>query len=138
LRQHDKDPQHNDKNVHGLFGVFVRIFDNMLNIFITQSNRELSICDRVRKILSLMTKNCMIFFGVFVCFAGIEAENRRGCIYRGPWMLWTTKTLGAMWSIQKNPMLRYSGFRFPEISYALGEFGFHNPECIYLVILSIK
>jgi len=25
-----------------------------------------------------MTKICMVFFGVFVCFAGIEAENRRG------------------------------------------------------------
>jgi len=27
---------------------------------------------------------------VFVCFAGIEDENRRWCVYRGPWMLWTT------------------------------------------------
>jgi len=44
LRQHDKDPQHNDKNLHGLFGVFV-------------------------------------------CFAGIKAENRRALIYRGLWML---------------------------------------------------
>jgi len=78
LRQHDKDPQHNDKNLHSLFGVFVCIFDSMLEIFITQSNKELSICDRVRKIVSLMTKICMVFFGVFVCFAGIEAENRRG------------------------------------------------------------
>ena len=84
LRQHDKDPQHNDKNVHGLFDVFVCIFDSMLKIFITPSNRELSICNSVRKILSLMTKIYMIFFGVFVCFAGIEAENRRRCIYRGP------------------------------------------------------
>jgi len=90
LRQHDKDPQHNDKNVHGLFGVFVCIFDSMLKIFITPSNRELSICDSVRKILSSMTKFCMVFFGVFVCFADIEAENRREYIYRGPWMLWTT------------------------------------------------
>jgi len=90
LRPHDKDPQHNDTNLHGLFGVFVCIFDSMLKIFITQSNRELSICDHVRKILSLMTKICMVFFGVFVCFAGIEAENQRWCIYRGPWMLWTT------------------------------------------------
>jgi len=85
LRQHDKDPQHNDKNVHGLFGVFVCIFDS-----ITPSNRELSICDSVRKILNLMTQICIVFFDVYVCFAGIEAENRRGCIYRGPWMLWTT------------------------------------------------
>jgi len=23
LRQHDKDPQHNDKKFHGFFGVFV-------------------------------------------------------------------------------------------------------------------
>jgi len=75
LRQHGKDPQHNDKNLHGLFGVFVCIFDSMLKIFITQSNRELSICDRVRKILSLMTKFCMVFFGVFVRFAGTKAEN---------------------------------------------------------------
>jgi len=90
LRQHDKDPQHNDKNLHGLFDVFVCIFDNMLKIFITHSNRELSICDRMRKILSLMTKICMVFFGMFVCFAGIEAENRRECIYRDPWMLRTT------------------------------------------------
>ena len=90
LRQHDKDPQHNDKNLHGLFGVFVCIFNSMLKIFITQSNRVLSSCDRMRKIVSLMTKICMVFFGVFMCFAGIEAENRRGCIYRGPWMLQTT------------------------------------------------
>ena len=83
LRQHDKDPQHNEKNVHGIFGVFVCIFDSMLKIFITPSNRELSICDNVRKILSLMTKICMVFFGVFVCFAGIETENQRWCIYRG-------------------------------------------------------
>jgi len=79
LQQHDKDPQHNDKNVHGLFGVFVCIFDSMLKIFITLSNRELSICDSVRKILNLMTKICMIFFDVFMYFVGIEAENRRGC-----------------------------------------------------------
>ena len=61
----------------------------MRKIFITRtrSNREL---DRVRKILSLMTKICMVFFGVFVCFAGIEAENRRALIYRGLWMLLTT------------------------------------------------
>ena len=71
------------------YGAFVFIFDSMLKIFITPSNREQSICNNVRKILSLMTKICMVFFGVFVCFAGIEAENRRGCIYRGPWMLWT-------------------------------------------------
>jgi len=74
----------------GLFGVFVCIFDNMLKIFITPSNRELSICDNVKKILSLMTKICMVFFDVFVCFAGIKAKNQRWCIYRGPWMLWTT------------------------------------------------
>jgi len=90
LQQHDKDPQHNDKNLHALFGVFVCNFDSMLKILITPSNRELSICDNVRKILSLMTKICMVFFGVFVCFAGIEAQNRRATIYRGPWMLWTT------------------------------------------------
>jgi len=104
----------------------------------TRSNREIYICDRVRKILSLMTKNCIVFFGVFVCFAGIEAENWRTLIYRGPWMLWTTKTLGAMWSIQKNLMLKYSEFSNPEYTYALCESGFHNPECISLVILSIK
>jgi len=73
-----------------LFGVFVSIFDSILKIFITPSNRELSICDNVRKILSLMTKICMIFFGMFVCFVGIEAQNRIATIYRGPWMLWTT------------------------------------------------
>ena len=56
LRQHDKDPQHNDKNLHALFGVFFCIFDSMLKIFITPSNRELSICDSVRKILSLIIK----------------------------------------------------------------------------------
>ena len=78
------------KNLYALFGVFVCIFDSMLKIFITPSNRELSICDSVRKILSLMTNICMVFFDVFVYFAGIEAENRRWCIYRGPWMLWTT------------------------------------------------
>jgi len=37
-----------------------------------------------------MTKNFMVFDGVFVRFAGIEAENRKAIIYRGPWMLWTT------------------------------------------------
>ena len=85
-----KDPQHNDKNFHGFFGVFFCIFDSMLKIFITRSNRELSICDHVSKILILMTKICMVFFGVFVCFAGIEAENRGALIYSGPWMFWTT------------------------------------------------
>jgi len=25
-----------------------------------------------------------------MCFADIEAQNRRATIYRGPWMLWTT------------------------------------------------
>jgi len=80
----------------------------------------------------------MVFFGVFVCFACIEAENRRSLIYRCPWMLWTTETLDAMWSIQKNPMLKYSGFSNSEYTYALCESGFHNPECISLVILSIK
>ena len=78
------------KNFMVFYGAFVFIFDSMLKIFITPSNREQSICNNVRKILSLMTKICMVFFGVFVCFAGIEAENQRGCIYRGPWMLWTT------------------------------------------------
>ena len=73
-----------------------------------------------------------------MCFAGIEAENRRTLIYRGPWMLWTTETLGAMLSIQKNPMLKYSGFSNPEYTYALCESEFHNPECITLVIFSIK
>ena len=56
LRQHDKDHQHNDKNVHGLFSVFLCIFDSMLKIIITPSNRELSICDSVRKIISLIIK----------------------------------------------------------------------------------
>ncbi|KEH24324.1 transmembrane protein, putative [Medicago truncatula] len=32
-----------------------------------------SICDNVRKILSLMTKICMVFFVVFVCFDGVES-----------------------------------------------------------------
>jgi len=45
------------------------------------------------KILSTMTKNFMVFYGVFVCFAGIEAENRRTLIYRGPWILWPHKLL---------------------------------------------
>jgi len=84
LRQHYKDPQHNDKNLHALFGVFVCIFDSMLKIFIKSLDRELSICDNVRKILSLMTKICMVFFGVFVCFDGIEAQKRISTIYRGP------------------------------------------------------
>jgi len=47
-------------------------------------------CGSMTKILSTMTKNFMVFYGVFVCFAGIKAENRRALIYRGPWMLWTT------------------------------------------------
>jgi len=29
-----------------------------------------------------MTKICMVFFGVFVCFAGNEYENRKHLIYR--------------------------------------------------------
>jgi len=90
LRQHDKDPQHNENNLHALFSVFICIFYSMLKIFITPSNKELSICDNVRKILDLMTKICMVFFGVFVCFAGIEAQNWISTIYRCPWMLWTT------------------------------------------------
>jgi len=44
-----------------------------------------------------------------VCFDGIVVENRRALIYRGPWMLRTTWTLGAMWITQKNPMLKFSG-----------------------------
>jgi len=86
--------------------LYLYIFASMQRLFITRtrSNRELSICDRVRKNLSLLKLFCMVFFGVFVCFAGIEVENRITLIYRGPWMLWTTETLGAMWSIQKNPM----------------------------------
>jgi len=44
-------------------------------------------CGSMTKILSTMTKICMFSL---VCFAGIEAENRRTLIYRGPWMLWTT------------------------------------------------
>ena len=36
------------------------IFDSMLKIFIMQSNREQSICDRMRKIFSTMTKFSMI------------------------------------------------------------------------------
>jgi len=57
--------------------LYLYIFDSMLKIFITQtrSNRELSIYDRMRKILGLMTKICMVFFSVFVCLDGIEAEN---------------------------------------------------------------
>jgi len=120
--------------------LYLYIFASMRRIFITRtrSNRELSICDRVRKILSLMKKICMVFFGVFVCFAGIEVENRRALIYSGLWMLWTTETLGAMWFIQKNSMLKYSRFSNSEYTYALCESEFHNPECIILVILSIK
>jgi len=76
----------------------------------------------------------MVFFGVFVCFAGIESKNRRALIYRASWMLWTTKTFGAMWSIQKNPMLKDSGFSNLEYTYALCESGFHNLECIKEVI----
>jgi len=49
----------------------------MLKTFITRSNRELSICDHVRNILSLMSKICMVFFGVFVSFAGNEDENQK-------------------------------------------------------------
>jgi len=56
----------------------------------TRSNRELSICDRVKKFISLMTKIYMVFFGVVVCFDCIEAENRIALIYRDLWMLWTT------------------------------------------------
>ena len=78
LRQHDKDPQYNGKNVHDLFGVFVCIFDSMLKIFITSSNRELSICNNVRKILNLMTKICMVFFGVFVCLLVLKLKTGEG------------------------------------------------------------
>jgi len=61
------------------------------------SHREQSICHiesslfcgSMTKIIITMTKMFMVFFGVFVCFDGIEAENRRALIYRGPWMLWT-------------------------------------------------
>jgi len=96
--------------------VFVCIFDSMLRIFITlaQLNRELFICVSVTMILRLMTKICMVFFSVFVCFDGIVAENRRALIYRGSWMLWTTWTLGTMWITQKNPMLNISGLYNPE------------------------
>jgi len=54
----------------------------------------------------------MIF--VFVCFDDIVAENWRTLIYRGPWMLWTTWTLGAMWITKKNPMLKFSILHNPE------------------------
>ncbi len=46
LRQHDKDPQHNDKNLYALFGVFVCIFDSMLKIFIMPSNRAIYLRQR--------------------------------------------------------------------------------------------
>jgi len=59
----------------GLFGVFVCIFDSMLKIFITQSNREISICDRVRKVISLMTTICMVFFGVFCWYWSWKPER---------------------------------------------------------------
>jgi len=115
--------------------LYLYIFASMQSFIMrTRSNRELSICDRMRKILSLMTKICMVFFGVFVCFAGIEAENQRALIYRGPW-------ISVSWCnlvIQKNPMLRYSRFSNLEHTYALCVSGFHNPECITLVIFSIK
>ena len=45
-------------------------------------------CGSMTKILSTMTKKKSWFS--MVCFAGIEAENRRTLIYRVPWMLWTT------------------------------------------------
>ena len=57
---------------------YLYIFDSMLRIFIMQSNRQQSICDNIKKILSLMTKICMVFFGVFVCFAGIELKTGEG------------------------------------------------------------
>jgi len=104
------------KKINCIFGVFVCIFDSMLRIFImlTRLNRELFICVCVRMILNLMTNICMVFFSVFMCFDGIVAENQRVLIYKGPWMLWTTWTLGAMWITQKNPMLKFSGFHNPE------------------------
>ena len=75
LQPHEKDPQHNDKNLHGFFGffffcvlqqtnqgnkIYLYIFESMLMIFITLSNREQFICDSMRKILSTMTKFFMI------------------------------------------------------------------------------
>ena len=107
--------------------LYLYIFASMRRIFITRtrSNRELSICDRVKKIFSLMTKICMVFFGVFVYFDGIVAENRRALIYRGPWMLWTTWALGEMWITKKNPMLNFSGLHNPETLKPYG-----NPDYI--------
>jgi len=91
--------------------MYLYIFVSMRRIFITRTrwNRELSICDRVRKILRLVTKICMVFFGVFLCFAGIEAENRRGCIYRGPWCGGPHKLL-----VQCGPYKRILSWSFPD------------------------
>lgn len=71
---------------------YLYIFESMLRIFTMLAHREQSICHiennlfccSMTKILSTMTKKFMVFFGVFVCFDGIEAENRRALLYRGP------------------------------------------------------
>ena len=48
----------------------------MLKIFITQSNREISICDRVRKILCLMTK--FAWFLSCVCVLLVDMKLKTG------------------------------------------------------------
>jgi hypothetical protein len=58
--------------------IYLYIFYSILRIIIMQSNKELSICDHMRKILSIMTK---IFMVSLVClcvfFTGNEYENQK-------------------------------------------------------------
>jgi len=42
--------------------IYLHIFDSVLKIFIMSSNREVSICDNMRKIFSTMTKEKSWFF----------------------------------------------------------------------------
>jgi len=114
----DSDRQHNDEIQGVSSGLY--IFDSMLKIFITLSNREQSICDNMRKILSTMTKISMIsLVCLCVCFCCKWRWKPETLIYRGLWTLWTTEIVGALWSIQKNPMLKEFGLCNPNFTYTL-------------------
>jgi len=62
--------------------IYLSIFYSMLKIFIMQSNRELSICDRMIKIFSTMTKISMVFL-VCVCVCMLLVMKTWTLIYRG-------------------------------------------------------
>lgn len=76
------------------------------------SNRELPICDNMRKIFSTMIKISMIFL---VCFAGNDNENRKHLFIEIYGRCRPYKLSVQCRPYKKNPMLK--------------EFGLYNRNC---------